>query len=444
MPTTIPQLSRLMNQLLSTTADQLAAETGFVRRVSKLSGSLFARTLVFSWWADPAAPCSARADMARTLGCPISAQGVDQRFSRTSAAFLQALLGAAVQQVVVADPVSIPVLRRFAHVEICDGSVINLPASLAALWPGCGPVGTGSTAALKLLLRCDLTAGRLYGPHLVAGHRHDQAAAADLPPLPADSLFLGDLGFFSLRQFAAWAASGRWWLSRYRVGVGVYTPAGQRVDVVAWLAAQGPTPVDVPVQLGVEERVAARLLAERVPPAVVATRRAALREEAARRQRPVNAEAWELARWTIQVTNCPRERLSGAEARALGAARWQIELVIKRFKSLGQVDEWQTRQPERILTEISAKLLVGVLQHWLLVVGGWGEPAKSLWRGVQALQRRGWSLARAWGKAHWEGEVAEAAEAVGYCRIDRRRTAPSTYQRLLTAAPPQAVNFLAA
>lgn len=125
MPTTIPQLSRLMNQLLSTTADQLAAETGFVRRVSKLSGSLFARTLVFSWWADPAAPCSARADMARTLGCPISAQGVDQRFSRTSAAFLQALLGAAVQQVVVADPVSIPVLRRFAHVEICDGSVIN-------------------------------------------------------------------------------------------------------------------------------------------------------------------------------------------------------------------------------------------------------------------------------------------------------------------------------
>jgi len=440
MPTTIPQLSRLMKHLLTSTAERFASESGFVQRVSKLSGSLFARTLVFSWWADPAAPCSARADMATTLGCPISAQGFDQRFTLAAARFLQALLGAAVQQAVCADPVTIPVLRRFAHVEICDGSVIPLPASLAPTWPGCGP----GTAALKLLLRWDLTTGRLYGPQLAAGHRHDQTVAQALPALPADSLFLGDLGFFSLRQFAAWAASGRWWLSRYRVALAVYTPTGQRLDGVQWLTAGGRAPVDAAVVLGAEDRLPARLLAERVPAAVLAERRRALREEAARRQRAVNPEAWELARWTILLTNCPAARLSAAEARALGEARWQVELLIKRFKSLGQVDEWQTARPARVLTEIYAQLLVQVLQHWLLVVGCWREPAKSLWRGVQALQRRGWSLARAWGKRQWEEELAEAAAAVGRGRIDRRRQQPATYQRLLAAAPPPAVNSFAA
>src|SRR5205085_1188618 len=120
------------------------------------------------------------------------------------AAFLQALLGAAVQEAVQADPVAIPVLMRFAHVEICDGSVIPLPAALAPLWAGCGHATTAVTAALKFVVRFDLTWGRLYGPHLTPARTHDLTAAGELPDLPPDSLFIGDLGFFALEQFALW------------------------------------------------------------------------------------------------------------------------------------------------------------------------------------------------------------------------------------------------
>jgi Transposase DDE domain len=444
MPTTIPQLSHLMKQLLTTTADRLAAETGFVQRVSKLSGSLFARTLVFSWWQDPAAPCAARARLAATLGCPITDQGFDQRFSAASAAFLQALLGAAVQEAVQADPVAIPVLRRFAHVEICDGSVIALPAVLAALWPGCGHATASVTAALKFVVRFDLTWGRLYGPHLTPARRHDLAVAADLPDLPPDSLFIGDLGFFSLEQFAVWATTQRYWLSRYKLGTGVAWPDGTRVDLVAWLTQQGRRALDVAIRLGVEAQMPCRLIAARVPASVVRERRADLQEEARRRQTTVSADAWELACWTLLVTNCPAERLSGEEVLALGEARWQVELLIKRWKSLGQIDEWQTANPQRILTEIAAKLLVLVLQHWLLVLGCWREPAKSLWRGLAELQRWGHTLAWAGGQGAWEAAVGGAAGALRGCRIDKRRKDQSTYQRLLTAAPPAAVNSVAA
>ena len=436
MPTTIPQLSRLMKHLLTTCADHLAVQSGFVQRVSKLSGSLFVRTLVFSWWQDPAAPCAARARLATTLGCPITAQGFDQRFGPASAAFLQALLGTAVQYAVQADPVAIPVLRRFAHVEICDGSIIPLPVALAPLWAGCGHATARVTGALKFVVRFDLTWGRLYGPHLTPARQHDLAGAAELPDLPPNSLFIGDLGFFSLEQFALWERTRRYWLSRYKLGTGVAWPDGTRVELGAWLTAQGRQLVDVAILLGVEARLPCRLLAERVPASVLRERRAALREEARRRQTEVSAEAWELARWTLLVTNCPAQRLSGEEALALGEARWQVELLIKRWKSLGQIDEWQTANPQRILTEVCAKLLVLVLQHWLLVLGCWREPAKSLWRGLAELQRWGQTLAWAAKQDCWEAAVADAVAAVRACRIDTRRTAPSTYQRLLAAAPP--------
>ena len=434
--TTLPQLSHALITLLTTTADRLAAETGFVQRVSRLTGSLFARILVFSWWADPAATCAARADMAATLGCPVSKQALDQRFGPASAAFLRALLGAAVQVAVAADPVAVPVLRRFTHVEVCDGSVITLPDSLASLWPGCGHVAQDVTAAVKLVLRCDLVTGQLRGPVLVSGRTADRTGAAELAPLPAGSLHLADLGFFALEQFRAWAAADCYWLSRWRRGTAVYDRAGRRLDLLPWLRQHCPQQCDVPILLGAPTRLPGRLLAERVPAAVAAERRARLRAAASREQRLVSTEEWALAEWTILVTNCPAEQLSLDEALALAAARWQIELLFKRWKSLGQVDEWRTANRWRILTEIYAKLLLLVLQHWVLVVGSWARPERSLWQGVQALQARGRCLARAWGQGHWTQELAEALAALARCRIDKRRNEPSTYQRLLAAAPP--------
>ena len=111
-------------------------------------------------------------------------------------------------------------------------------------------------------------------------------------------------------------------------------------------------------------------------------------------------------------------------------------MLFKRWKSLGQVDEWRTANRWRILTEIYAKLLLLVLQHWVLVVSSWARPERSLWQGVQALQARGRCLARTWGQGAWTQELAEALAALARCRIDKRRNEPSTYQRLLAAAPP--------
>jgi len=53
--TTVAQVSRALQEVLTEVADQAAQSAGFIRRHRKLTGSTWVRALVFGWMADHAA-----------------------------------------------------------------------------------------------------------------------------------------------------------------------------------------------------------------------------------------------------------------------------------------------------------------------------------------------------------------------------------------------------
>lgn len=181
---TIPNLAPTLQHLFTTQAETLARRTGLVQRLGaaqfQADGALFAQTLVFGWLAHPQASLEALVQTATVLGVAISAQGLDQRCTEAAAAYLEALLAAAVQGVIAADPVAIPLLPRFSAVVLLDSSTISLPAALALWWPGC----TAGTAALKLAVRYDLCRGGLEGPLLHDGRTSDQRTPLQTAALP--------------------------------------------------------------------------------------------------------------------------------------------------------------------------------------------------------------------------------------------------------------------
>src|SRR4029450_12778030 len=83
--TTVPQLARTLQTLFTTTAEQLARQTGFVRRASKLTGPVSPQTVVSPWLADPNATLETMAQTAAGLGAPITPQGLDERFHPAAA-----------------------------------------------------------------------------------------------------------------------------------------------------------------------------------------------------------------------------------------------------------------------------------------------------------------------------------------------------------------------
>jgi hypothetical protein len=49
----LTHLSKVLQTLLTTTANTLARETGFVQRASKLTGAHFVQALLFGWLQQP-------------------------------------------------------------------------------------------------------------------------------------------------------------------------------------------------------------------------------------------------------------------------------------------------------------------------------------------------------------------------------------------------------
>src|SRR5204863_44694 len=78
-----------------------------------------------------------------------------------AATFLQQVLAVAVQRVLAAEKLSIPVFSQFAGVYIEDSTIVVLPEALRDLWRGCGNASDQGEAALKLTLRLDLATGLL-------------------------------------------------------------------------------------------------------------------------------------------------------------------------------------------------------------------------------------------------------------------------------------------
>jgi hypothetical protein len=432
---TIPRLARALQTVLVETANDLARSTGFVKRQRKFTGAGFVQMLVFGLLDDPDASLAQLAQTAAAAGVTVRRQSVEERFCPQAAALLRGVLQAAVQQLLAAEPVAIPLLRRFAAVVVMDSSTVGLPEALAGVWAGKGSRDPAAgNAAVKLTVGLDLLSGRLHGPELQPGRTPDSKAPLVTAPLPAGSLRLTDLGYFDLKAMADLDRRGVYWLTRLKAGTKLFTADGRRHDSVATLlAAQGTERVELTVALGVTQRLRCRLLAERVPHAVAETRRQRLRDDAQRQRRRLTAETLALADWTVLVTNAPAEKLSLSEALVLKRARWQIELLFKLWKSHGRIDESPSADPDRVLCELYAKLIAMVVQHWLTLLGAPSRPDRSPVQAAQTVRSHAFGLLRVLGRF---GRLCEALRWLADClragcRMGKRSQAPHTYQLLL-------------
>jgi hypothetical protein len=361
---TIPYISATMQTVLTTVANAAARSTGFIQRQRHLTGASFVQARVFGFLAKPTLSLDQLAQTAAAVGTPISAQGLDQRFTARAAACLHAVLGTAVQHVVTAEPVAIPLLQRFTGVYLLDSTTIMLPDVLATQWRGNGgSTAIGTVAALKVQVLWNLTAGTFQQLHLHDGRASDNTAPIQDVGLPRGALRIADLGSFALERLRLLSEQQVYVLSRLPPAVAIFDQQGQRCDLVA-LVRHADAPVDMAVTLGAQQRLPVRVLAVPVPPAVADQRRRRMRQAWRDKGRTPSARLLILAAWTIAITTVPTARLTLPEALVLLRARWQIELLFKLWKGHGQVATWRTQQPWRIFCEVDAKLLA------LVILGG--------------------------------------------------------------------------
>jgi hypothetical protein len=427
MPT-IPELAGIVQGLLGETAERLGRETGFIQRERQINGSSYAQTLVLGWLSNPNSSMSQLAQVASSVGKRISKQGLDERFGESSARFMRALLEAGLSQLLEGTPCGQGVVERFTYVHVLDSTTIRLPDSLAQEWAGCG--GDGGQAALKITVNWDLRCGGLQA-ELSAARVHDQAVKLAQANPARGSLRLTDVGYFNLQRLAELDALGGYWIIRLKSQTTLYHSDGQSFDWINHLQTTQAQEVSLEVQVGAKPLLA-RLCAKRLAPQVAARRQAQLRIAAHKKQQPISARSWLLTQWAVCITNAPADLLCFEQVMVLLRLRWQIELLFKLWKSHGLLDEWRSANPWRILTELYAKLLALLLQHWLSLLGLWQVPNRSLPLAARLIQKFALALAIALPHPPFLSTVlARLQAALPACSMSALRKAPHTYQLLL-------------
>jgi hypothetical protein len=425
--------------VLGEQANVLARSTGLIVRQRQLTGASFASLLILGWLQDPEASLEALVQFGSSLQVDISAQGLDQRFTLPAAVFFQALFEVALSQLVQADPVAIPLLQRFAEVELEDSTSIGLPDELAGLFQGCGGSNPEvGRAACKLHLRYDALSGGLQLSPLQDGRAADCATPLIQVPALAGTLEIRDRGFFDLERIQSEREQGRFHLTYLKGGTGLREQDGQPLDLLLLLHGQ-TGPLDLLLLVG-EDRLPMRLLAAPVPPEVVSQRRKQLIRAAQKQGRAANHEQMLLCAWTLALTDVPVSLLSLPEALVLLRLRWQIELLIKLFKEQGKVDEWRSHKPMRILCELFAKLIGLLIQHWLLLSSCWQEPHRSLGKAAKAVRSHAIMLAYALAEAMSLPFVLQQIHhAVQHgSRLNPRKKRPNTSQLLVAGTDGRA------
>ena len=406
----IPMVSAQVQALFAEMAEDAAKQRPVVLRRRKFTTATLAQTFVFGFLADPRASDEQLAQAAALLGVPVTTQALEQRFTPRLAGFLEALFREAARRLVAARDALAPVLERFPAVLILDSSTVTLPDASRDRFPGCGGNRGGGQAAMKVQVRWDLRSGAVDALAIEAGRDCDYKTPLQATAMTPGSLRITDLGYFDTEVFQRLGRQGAFWLSRLQFGTSVFDPAGRRLRLLDWLAGQSGPFVDRPILMGTERRVACRVVAWRVPEEVANRRRQKLIAATRRKDGRVPSRerlAW--CDWTILVTNVPADLLTATEAAVLYRARWQIELLFKRWKSLGLIAELTGSTEVRQMVRLWSRLLAVLVQHWLLLASAWGDPRRSLAKACEAIRRHSLRLAAAIGD---RGRLAEAIEGL--------------------------------
>lgn len=421
-----------LQRLFGEIAEQAATESGVIQRLRKFTPLSLARTFVLGFVQSPDASDEQLAQMAVHCGVSVTPQAIEQRHTCRLVDFLEKLFRGATKLVVAADQTLAPMLERFTQVTILDSSTITLPDEMEERFRGCGGSYGGGAAAMKLQTEFDLRSGALRHVEIEAGRSPDGATSRQETRHGKGALRIADLGYFALAVLAAMNAVGEYFLSRLQFGTHVLLPSGLGVDVLRWLSKQPGPFVDVTVLLGQEQHVPCRLIAWRLPREQANRRRRKLRQETMKKKsREPSAERLAWCDWTILVTNVPGELLTPKEAAVLYRARWQVELLFKRWKSQGLVAELSGSTAVRQMVRVWSRLLAAVIQHWLMVGTIWGDPSRSLakvWQAVQGFVNR---LATALDcRATLQRVLADMREVFTKTCRRNKRSKPGTFELL--------------
>jgi len=307
-------------------------------------------------------------DLYSNYSLEITKQGLDERFNEKSVDFLKSCVSQLLRNHFTQNT-TISGFTQFSRVRIKDSTKFQLPENMKQTYPGTG--GSASDAAAKIQYEFDLKNGDIIDFEITAGNINDFADANQKEDdIIKGDLLLRDLGYISVDSVKHCNDKEAFHISRLKAQTGIYTLGKEKKQGISLKEIQSKLMeskeqfLDIEVCIGDRKYIPVRLVAAMLPAEKIKERIIKMRRKQVTAGRKFKEEFCQTAGLNVFITNIPKEIMSAPEVYNTYKLRWQIELVFKIWKSIGEIHLIKDVKPERLLSLLYAKLL------WLLF--NWG------------------------------------------------------------------------
>lgn len=341
--------------------EDLARESGLIRRISKkFSACGFVLALLKAVISGNASFNQLVIELSHSETSSMSAQALWKRVNESAIRFMTSLTAKALKERWGQGPV-IP-SQIFKRVIIEDSSQVKLPSDNHEEFPGHGN-DKGKTAGCKFDFAFDLLNAEVISNTLHLATDQDHDLGKDLVDQAEEGdLFLRDMGYFCLGEFALLEARGAHWLSRLPANVMASDLRGCKLETI--LRGTKRNKVEFKALLG-EVAHPARLIAVRAAPAVAQQRRRERRASARKQGKKPNQDMLTRDGWYLLVTSVDAGLMSCKRLFDLYRVRWQIEITFRAWKQAGHLQEALKRHSN--LFHLQALMYAGIL-HLILTM----------------------------------------------------------------------------
>jgi hypothetical protein len=275
-----------------------------------MTGKLFLALVTVGTWSEANTTLAQLAAKVTPLDThvDVSPEAIHQRMHKKAMAFLQDMIRQALA--------TVPSMERgcddglfthFTNVYIADSTGFERPEALHKTFPGSG--GSAAQAGANIQAVWDYPSSGLGHFALTPWNIPDQKYLDKVVAVAQQGLrCIFDGGSFQLTAFSRLAPEGAYFFSRLHHQTTLWTMAAGRwqpVELARWLTTAAGQLLERPMFLGAKARVASRLMASRVPEAIVNEPRRKAKQKAKKKGDPPSQAHLTLMAWNLLMTNGP-------------------------------------------------------------------------------------------------------------------------------------------
>ncbi len=364
----VQNLSTEITQLLDRNyINSIAKETGFVLREGKVDGFMFLDMLIFTHFNHKELSLNDMSvQIKKRFDIDVSRQSIDERFTNRAIEFFRIVLERALK-ITISKYYNINFLP-YDKVLIKDATSFQLPENMASKYKGSG--GSASGSAIKIQFEYDLICGKITDLNLFPFVAQDTTNATDtVDNINRNELIIRDLGYINIPVLRTIENKSAFYANRMQTSVNVYELINNEYIIIDFtklyksMKLKKLAIVEKEVYIGKEELFKTKMIIETLPEKHYKERIRKAEKNARKKGKTLSQKYKARQAMNIFITNTD---ISFKDIRLLYSLRWQIELMFKIWKSIGEINKVKKMKIERFECCLFAKLIWIVL-NWKIM-----------------------------------------------------------------------------